>query len=258
MNLSETVFVTKAWTRSPGEEPNRYTIRWFTPVSEADLCGHATLATARLVFDQLDQHGTDKILFETKHCGKLEAMIDRKREIITIDFPLYVLRAVDEDRNPWTREIIKNTLGPNSDVSLVEDIQYCEQLEYLVIRLKENGEETVTKLLPNSSQLLQIKTSLDLKLVIVTQKADPSTGVHFYSRVFAPWYGVEEDPVCGSGHVVLAPYWKNIYEINGCHYEELIGLQLSSRTGIVICKVEGNRVFLSGKTRRFLVGEIDV
>ena len=258
MNLSETVFVAKAWNKESVIEPNRYTIRWFTPNLEVPLCGHATLATSRVVFDLLVKDGTNKIIFETKLCGTLEAVIDRKRDVITIDLPSIGLNAIDANKDLWVQEIIETTLRSNLDTDLVDDIQYSEELKYLVLRLKETKDQVVSQVSPEFSRYLQIKTSVPLKVVIITQKADPSEGIHFYSRAFAPWFDVNEDPVCGSAHAVLAPYWKNYYEANGYHTEELIGLQLSKRSGVVICKVEGDRVRLSGKTRTFLTGIINI
>ena len=152
--------------------------------------------------------------------------------------------------------IVRNILGTEL-FGEMSDIRICDELKYLLIFLKD-GDDLVSKVSPDFTKLSSTQNNKVVFLVIVTQLSSNETNINFNSRVFAPWLGVSEDPVCGSAHAVLAPYWNRQYEEKGVHFKELIGKHSSKRGGIIICKLNGERVELSGKTRTVVKGILKV
>lgn len=215
-NLSETAFFV------PSEKG--FSLRWFTPVKEVDLCGHATLATAHVLFDLLGYAG-QTIAFETRS-GVLT--VERKGDQLAMNFPACPPVPCG------TSEVLARALGmPPIEVLAADD--------YLAVF---DSEATVRAITPDLAMLSQ----LDLRAVVVTA---PGTNVDFVSRVFAPKFGIPEDPVTGSAHCELAPFWANRLGKN-----ILTAKQVSKRGGSLTCEIEGNRVVLSGRAVTFMEAEI--
>lgn len=215
-NLSETAFFV------PSEKG--YRLRWFTPVKEVDLCGHATLATAHVIFDILG-YAKPAITFETRS-GDL--FVEKKGKRLEMDFPA----------SPPTPCEISETLALGLGR---RPIEVLAAEDYLAVF---DSEATVRAIAPDQALLGQ----LDLRGVIVTA---PGTDVDFVSRFFAPKFGIPEDPVTGSAHCQLAPYWANKLGKN-C----LSAKQVSRRGGDLACEVKAGRVTLSGYAVTFMEAEI--
>jgi len=199
-------------------------LRWFTPEAEIDLCGHATIATAYVIFEILN-YPNNKIKFATKS-GILE--VEKDKQNIIVEFPSRV-----GIKTPITEQLIKG-LGK-------EPKEVYESRDLMVVY---DNEEDIKDLHPNMEELKLIDTFG----IIVTSR---SKEVDFVSRYFAPLCGVCEDPVTGSAHCTLIPYWSNIFG-----KKKLIAQQLSKRGGILKCEDLGDKVKISGKAKLFFKGEI--
>lgn len=215
-NLSETAFFV------PSDKGLH--LRWFTPASEVDLCGHATLATAHVIFEMLG-YTKQAITFETRS-GDL--FVERKGKQLEMDFPA---------SPPTPRELheilVKGLGQPPIEVLAAGD--------YLAVF---DSEATVRAITPDMALLGQ----LDLRGVIITA---PGTDVDFVSRFFAPKFGIPEDPVTGSAHCTLAPYWA------GRLGKRLLSArQVSKRGGSLTCELKGDRVLLSGSAVTVMEAEI--
>lgn len=222
MNLSETAFLIR--------EDDIFHLRWFTPLVEVDLCGHATLASAHILWEQGYLSENQKALFSTRS-GLLKA---RKREgWIEMDFPAKPEEPASEPAG----------LGK----ALGVEIQYLgrNQFDYLVLVSKE---EDIWQMQPDFALL----KTLPVRGVMVTSKAEESP-YDFISRFFAPRVGVNEDPVTGSAHCCLAPFWANRLGKN-----ELLAYQASPRGGIIKINVQGARVLLGGQAVTVLQGDLKV
>lgn len=215
-NLSETAFFVR--------EANGWRIRWFTPVTEVKLCGHATLAAAYVYFQHIDSDA-DQVVFNSLS-GPLTVI--RDNEMLTLDFPIQ--RA--EPREAPT--ILGHALGAEAQEVLAAD-------DWLV---RLDSEETLRHLDPDMSLLRQ----LDRRGVIVTAEG---RDCDFVSRFFAPKYGIDEDPVTGSAHTILTPYWNERLDRNPMHAR-----QLSPRGGELQCMLHGERVLISGMVAPYLKGTI--
>ena len=215
-NLSETAFAVKT-----GET---YHLRWFTPGGEIDLCGHATLACAFVILTQLEPNG-DRVSFDTLS-GRLT--VQRKGDLFEMDFPAYELTKV-----PVTPAMTEALGAQPSAAYLGRDLLCVFE-----------DEATVRTMTPD---LDKVKT-LDGLLHHVTAPGRESDCV---SRSFCPKCGIPEDPVCGSGHCHIVPYWARVLG-----REELVAWQASPRGGTLYCKLEGNRVKLAGKAALFSQAEI--
>ena len=221
MNLSETAFV------SP-HAGDGFDLRWFTPTVEVPLCGHATLASAHVLWESATLGAKDVARFHTKS-GVLTA--SRRDGGIELDFPA---KRVEEARPaPGLIEALGVKpvfIGRNA-------------LDYLVEVAKESEVRNAT---PNHAKL----GTIEVRGVIVTSRpAIGSEGVDFVSRFFAPGSGIDEDPVTGSAHCALAPYWAEKLE-----RMEMTGHQVSPRGGIVRVRVEGDRVMLGGNAVTVMKG----
>ncbi|WP_349264018.1 PhzF family phenazine biosynthesis protein [Longimicrobium sp.] len=222
MNLSETAFLVR---RDDG-----WDLRWFTPAVEVDLCGHATLASAHLLWqDGLLAEG-DPARFHTRS-GLLTARKDG--EWISMDFPAKPAQAADAP------EHLARALG-------VEPVYVGRSQFDLLVELE--SEAAVRTLDPDQSLLKQVEA----RGIIVTSRADGG-GYDFVSRFFGPRVGVPEDPVTGSAHCVLAPYWARKLGRAG-----LVGYQASARGGTVRVRVDGDRVVLGGRAVTTLRGTLEV
>ena len=220
-NLAETAFIVRI--------DDGYEIRWFTPIVEVDLCGHATLASAHVIFNYLDHKGSE-ILFSSRLSGVLRVTRDGKR--LALDFPS------DSFEKVPTPEALKVGLG-------VEPMEtYKGKTDYMAIL---PSEQFVTELMPDFATLNSLK---DCRGIIVTAEGKDAD---FVSRFFAPQCGINEDPVTGSAHTTLTPYWaKTLGKDN------LSAIQLSDRKGHLWCKYNGNRVSISGHAVTYMHAEIEV
>ncbi len=205
-NLSETAFFV------PSEKG--YRLRWFTPVKEVDLCGHATLATAHILFEKLG-YAQPVIRFETRS-GDL--FVKKKGALLEMDLPAC-------PPTPCTLpDLLADGLGRRP-------LEVWAADDYLAVF---DSEATVRAITPNQALLGQ----LGLRCVVITA---PGTEVDFVSRVFGPKFGIPEDPVTGSAHCALAPYWgKRLGK------DVLSARQVSRRGGNVGCELKSDRVLLSG------------
>jgi PhzF family phenazine biosynthesis protein len=201
-----------------------FALRWFTPVKEVDLCGHATLASAHIIFEAL-AYPKQAITFET---GRGELIVEQKGKLLEMNFPAY-----PPISHELSESLIKG-LGQRPIEVLVAD-------DYLAVF---DSEATIRAITPN----LALLGELDLRGVIITA---PGTDVDFVSRFFAPKFGIPEDPVTGSAHCALAPFWaeklgKSI----------LTARQVSKRGGDITCEMKADRVLLSGSAVTFMEAEI--
>lgn len=219
-NLSETAFFVK-------EGGAGYRLRWFTPTVEVDLCGHATLAAAHVLFEELG-YSEDEIIFNTRS-GMLT--VSRKGDRLLMNFP------ADHMEKTEAPDVLFKALGiPKTDEVYKSD-------DYMVVL---NSEEEVAALNPDIRMLSEVAA----RGIIVTA---PGNKVDFVSRFFAPQSGVDEDPVTGSAHTKSAPYWSK-----KLGKEKLKARQISKRGGDLICKMKGDRVEISGSAVTYLKGEINV
>ena len=219
-NLAETAFYVKSL--------NEYQIRWFTPTVEVDLCGHATLATAFVLFN-FENHPDSQINFLSPRSGKLTVI--KQDDQLTLNFPADILEPVETFKE----------LTDGFNILPVEILK--GKTDYMLVF---ENEIQITEIIPQFDKIALLKA----RGVIVTA---PGKRVDFVSRFFAPQSGVNEDPVTGSAHTSLTPYWATKLRKN-----ELTAVQLSKRKGHLNCKLLDDRVEISGQARLYLKGEIVV
>lgn len=219
-NLSETAFYVK--------DDTEYQIRWFTPTMEVNLCGHATLAAAFVLFNY-ENYQNKLINFVSPRSGLLT--VKKQGDLLVMNFPSDILKKIDsfsELTNGF--EIVPNeVLKGKSDYMFVFE-----------------NEDQIKGITPKFNEIAKLN-SLG---VIVTAKGD---NVDFVSRFFAPQCGINEDPVTGSAHTTLTPYWAKQLGKN-----ELAAVQLSERRGYLKCNYLDDRVEISGHAKLYLTGEIYV
>lgn len=218
-NLSETAFAVK--------QQAHYELRWFTPETEIDLCGHATLATAYVLYHYYG-HTAPEIVFYSPRSGELRVhrLAD---DTIVLNFPsakIAPVAAIISLNEALGAEPLK-TFQSDTDMLLI----YASQ-------------EEIERMAPN----FHLLNAIDCRGVIVSA---PGTEVDFVSRFFAPRCGVPEDPVTGSAHTKLIPYWSKTL-----NKKVLTARQLSQRGGDLGCEYLGERVLISGKAAPYLVGEL--
>ncbi len=215
-NLSETAFIVR--------EEKGWRIRWFTPVTEVRLCGHATLASAWVMFNHLDPD-SDKVIFDSQS-GPLT--VTRHDGLLTLDFPM-------QRATPVTAPgLLAAALGCAPVEVLAAD-------DWLVLL---DSEQRVRELRPDMALLKKLERR---NLMVTAAGSD----CDFVSRFFAPKYGIDEDPVTGSAHTKLTPYWSDRL---GRH--KLHARQLSARGGELFCEMQGERVLISGRAAPYLKGTI--
>lgn len=220
-NLAETAFFVKL-------ETGNYHLRWFTPEIEMDLCGHATLASAYVLFEEL-AYPHDKIIFESKSGPLVVSKID---DYLQLDFP---------SRPPKRTELpaaIRQALN-------IQPREVWKARDYLLVY---ESEEDIKNLKPNIGLLDQV--NIDPGGIIVTAKGEE---VDFVSRFFTPQASVFEDPVTGSAHCTLVPFWADRLSRTNFH-----AIQISSRGGELFCDLRDDRVFIRGKAIKYLKGTIEV
>lgn len=222
MNLSETAFLVK--------QDDGFNLRWFTPTVEVPLCGHATLASAHVLWSEGHLSPNEVARFYTKS-GLLIAKL--QGEWIELDFP------VNHSRVIIAPPELGQALGVSSKSVLQNSLGYLVELE---------SEDLVRQMQPN----FQLLKTLPLGKVIVTSLTNSDSDYDFVSRFFAPEVGINEDPVTGSAHCCLAPFWRD-----RLHKDELLAYQASSRGGVVKVYYDGgDRVFLSGQAVTVMQGEL--
>lgn len=217
-NFSETAFAVK--------EGEKYHLRWFTPGGEIDLCGHATLGTAYVLF-RFYEHDTDKLVFTTLS-GDL--IVTKKGELLEMEFPAYDLKPVE------VTDAMEEALGVRPGAAYLARDLLCVL----------DDEQTVRELTPDLEKIRQI----DGLLLHVTARDKDEDCV---SRSFAPKLAVAEDPVCGSGHCHIIPYWADTLGKN-----ELVAYQASKRGGTLYCRREGSRIFMAGRAALYSIDELFV
>ncbi len=216
-NLSETAFFVPTQAG--------FEIRWFTPVTEVNLCGHATLATAHVIFNEAD-YPRDTIEFGSRS-GKL--IVKKLDEYLQLNFPADEIIKIDEPTS-----IIKG-LGKHPAAC------YKGKNDMLFLF---NSEEDILNINPE----FHLLANSEERGIIVTA---PGHNVDFVSRFFAPQVGINEDPVTGSAHTTLAPFWSS-----KLRKTKLTAKQLSQRGGELICTLKGDRILIAGKAKTYLRGEI--
>jgi PhzF family phenazine biosynthesis protein len=220
MNLSETAFLQ--------EQQDGFSLRWFTPKVEVDLCGHATLASAHILWEVGILTRQQQARFHTRS-GLLTA--ESKGDEVELNFP-----ATPEE--PATAPP-----GLNEALGLVPMYLGKSKFDYL---LEVDSEELVRTVTPDFALL----RTLAIRGIMVTSSAD-SAEYDFVSRFFAPAVGVDEDPVTGSAHCCLGPFWSK-----RSGKKSFVAFQASQRGGVVRVRVEGNRVFIGGKAVTVFRGEL--
>lgn len=218
-NLSETAFAVK--------DAENYKLRWFTPGGEINLCGHATLATAFIIMNYVEKQ-LKTIQFDTMS-GVLT--VNRKDDLYELDFP-----TVPSKEIPLTEQMIDALVTTPIEAYLNRDLLFVLE-----------SEEAVKNLSPDFSKLEQLPEGLG---VIVTAKGND---YDFVSRAFFPKLKVNEDPVCGSAHCGLVPFWAEKLK-----KREMVARQLSNRGGTLFCKHEDTRVKMAGKATLYLIGDINI
>lgn len=217
-NLSETAFAVK--------ENEKYKLRWFTPGGEIDLCGHATLACAYVIMNYIEIDMWE-VIFSTLS-GDLT--VNKKGELYEMDFPAYDLKQVEV-----TQEMIEAIGAIPKEAYMGRDLLCIFDNEDIVRNLK-----------PDMDKVKQIDG-------LLLQVTAAGRDVDCVSRSFAPKLNVSEDPVCGSGHCHIAPYW-----INKLNKQNIIAYQASKRGGTLYCSMENGRVKLSGKAALYSVADINI
>lgn len=221
-NLAETAFLVP---KGPDFE-----IRWFTPTVEVDLCGHATLASAFVIFNILDF--PDSIVrFHSPRSGWLP--VEKKDEWLFLDFPTDKLEPVPNEQHT----IIEACIG-------IKPIELYKGKSDFIALIE--SETALQRLQPNFAEIAKLQA----RGLILTSKGD---GVDFVSRFFAPQSGIDEDPVTGSAHTSLTPLWAKKLGKNN-----MVAHQLSKRGGQLICEFKNDRCLIGGKARLYLTGEINL
>ena len=219
-NLSETAFLVRI--------KDFYEIRWFTPVAEVALCGHATLASAHVLFFHMD-FPDETILFQSRYSGQLS--VSKKGALLELNFPV---------------DHLEPSLPPDGLISAIgkKPLEIWKgKKDYL---LYYGSQEDIEEISPDFGAL----KSVQARGIIVTAAG---YDCDFVSRFFAPAVGVNEDPVTGSAHTSLTPFWA--HRLNQLSFD---AIQLSQRGGFLKCQLAGDRVLIAGSAKTYLIGDIFV
>lgn len=220
-NLAETAFVVPK-----GKD---FEIRWFTPSIEVDLCGHATLAAAFVLFN-LNNYPDSEIKFISPRSGLLT--VAKEKDMLFLDFPTDTLQLINNEK-----DIVEKCIGINP----IEI--YKGKTDYIAVI---NKEKELQRLQPDLEKISKLKA----RGLVVTAQGD---NVDFVSRFFAPQSGIDEDPVTGSAHTSLTPLWSK-----KLRKDKLAAYQLSERGGHLMCELKGERCLIGGKARLYMTGEINI
>nr|XP_028585252.1 phenazine biosynthesis-like domain-containing protein [Podarcis muralis] len=247
MNLSETAFIRKLDPTDDFTRSSRFGLRWFTPAKEVPLCGHATLASAAVLFH--NKKNVNSTLTFVTLSGELNARQAGDR--IILDLPLYPTYPQDFQE---VEKLVKAAVGDMN----VQDVRYSPDTKKLLVCLSDAyGRSDLEKIKVNGQELLLAEKTGKVQGLIVTIKGD-FHGKHesydFFSRYFAPWVGILEDPVTGSAHTVLSSYWSQ-----QLGKKEMCAFQCSARGGKlkILLRPDG-RVDVSGQTVIVLKGFLTI
>ena len=218
-NLAETAFYVP--------QGDKFHIRWFTPTMEVDLCGHATLATSYSIFQYTDY--PKSVIEFTSRSGILK--VEKQGDLLILDFPMDIIQTVE------TPLALIEALGATPKETLKGLTDYLLIFE---------TEAQIKAFKPDFKKMAEV----ECRGIIVTAKG---SNCDFVSRFFGPQSGGDEDPVTGSAHTSLVPYWAKVLEKN-----EFKARQISTRGGDLACTLIGNRVKIAGKVAPYLIGEITI
>jgi len=218
-NLAETAFYVP--------EGDHFVIRWFTPAVEVDLCGHATLAAAHVLFNH-KEFAEEYVKFFSPRSGEL--VVSKEKDLLTLNFPADQFESIPLTDNMFDWFAMKPIAALKG------------KTDYMLVFSSEQEVANANANLP------MIEALTEARGVIITAKG---TTVDFVSRFFAPQSGISEDPATGSAHTTLTPYWSNLLG-----KKELSALQLSKRKGYLHCKDLGQRIEISGQAKTFFAGQI--
>jgi len=238
-NLAETAFIVPA-SALAGPGNYDYSIRWFTPTVEVELCGHATLASGLVVFRHLGFKG-DVVVFRSLYSGDLK--VSRAAEALELDFPANMPELAGTGTGAAA------SVRPADHTAIFEGLRiaprelYRGRHDFMVVM---DSQEQVEELSPNFT----ILAGAQARGVVVTA---PGRDVDFISRCFYPQSGIDEDPATGSAHTMMIPFWAGRLGRN-----KLSAIQLSRRRGYLDCTLAGDRVFIGGQAHTYLVGDIFV
>ena len=219
-NLSETAFI-----RNDNEN---YHIRWFAPLCEIDLCGHATLASAFIFFKYIKPESTS---FEVQSLKNGVLKVSKKDDLLVLDFP-------------------KDSLSKDYDDKFIEKIINTKIIELY------KGRDDILAIVKSENDVKNLNVNLELLNNLTARGlivSAPGNNCDFVSRFFAPSTGVNEDPVTGSAHTTLTPYWSK-----RLNKSLLLAQQLSERGGVLSCEDKGDRVLIGGKAIEYLKGYINI
>ncbi len=219
-NLSETAFI-----RNDNEN---YHIRWFAPLCEIDLCGHATLASAFIFFKYIKPESTS---FEVQSLKNGVLKVSKKDDLLVLDFP-------------------KDSLSKDYDDKFIEKIINTKVIELY------KGRDDILAIVKSENDVKNLNVNLELLNNLTARGlivSAPGNNCDFVSRFFAPSTGVNEDPVTGSAHTTLTPYWSK-----RLNKSLLLAQQLSERGGVLSCEDKGDRVLIGGKAIEYLKGYINI
>lgn len=249
MNISETCFVTLPEIPSSLPETaaasfqtsSHFGLRWFTPTNEVPLCGHATLAAAVVLMRAAGNR--QEILHFSTLSGTLTAQRDGDR--VALDLPLHPPLPVGDSHF--------SSLVKEAACGLpVKEVLLCKETCKLLVRLEDGlARAQLEAIRPHTERLAGLETSGRVKGVILTLRARPEDQEDFFSRYFAPWNGIPEDPVTGSAHTVLAPYWAAQLAT-----QHMLARQVSPRGGQLHLCIKGSRLQVSGDAVLVLEGKI--
>jgi PhzF family phenazine biosynthesis protein len=225
MNLSETAFLLR--------ERDGYSLRWFTPKTEVSLCGHATLASAHILWEEKLEAEDTTLRFHTKS-GTLQARKAGGR--VEMDFPARMVESADDNSE------INESLQV-SPVSVYTG-KYITNGDLFLLEVE--SEDIVRRIAPDYQRLLSTNA---LGVIVTSRSSDPK--YDFVSRFFAPAVGINEDPVTGVAHCYLTPYWGT-----RLGKKEMVGYQVSERSGIIHCTWENERVWLGGNATTVFKAEL--
>jgi PhzF family phenazine biosynthesis protein len=217
-NLAETAFYVK--------QNDQYELRWFTPVEEVDLCGHATLAAAYVLFNHEGFQG-DTIPFYSPRSGPLP--VSRKGDLLTLNFPTDTYKQIE----------LSEKITACFDTKPQQ--AYKGKTDYMLVF---ENEDAITNITP----AFHVISKMEARGIIITA---PGNKVDFVSRFFAPQTGVHEDHVTGSAHTTLTPYWAKRLGKN-----TLSAIQLSDRKGHLLCTYLNDRVEISGQGKLYMIGDL--
>ncbi|XP_067672876.1 phenazine biosynthesis-like domain-containing protein 1 [Haliotis asinina] len=251
MNMPATGFIFSDGDDESFKTGSRFGLRWFTPKTEVKLCGHATLASAAVLFKKLGN--TSKEISFDISSGTLKASC--QDNLFWMDFPLNAPQKQDKTE-------VDSLLKMVVDSSLIQDVEYSPTTNYLLVRISDSCTRSeLESIQPQISRMVESDSTGKVNGVIITLRGSQSNGAvdaegkgyDFVSRFFAPWFGVSEDHVTGSAHTVMASYWSRQLDKN-----EFYARQCSPRGGDIHLRVDGDRVHLAGNAVIIMRGTLEL